>query len=155
VSQTRTSPLGRTVGRQVKQVSLLRGSVQSKSSGNCESYPRHHTTASPHILLSCAAECHHVLRQAYHSSSWRLFPDRNRIISPSYISVEMLPAYISRSGSENPPHSVCSGRITTSSSFVVTTWIFPLCSFLRDYPSSIAPFCRTKFMNKTRGNIYA
>jgi hypothetical protein len=64
-------PLGRTIHREVKQVTLLPGFVYNKSSGNCytltdgnsfshcphiERYP-HHVTASPH-LPSHAGICH-------------------------------------------------------------------------------------------------
>lgn len=116
-----TSSFVRTIDRRVKQVSLLPAFVHSKSSTDCESYP-HHTTACP-LMRSRVPSL--VATGTSHSCSQRLYPDGNRIISPSYISVAVWLAYISRSGCDNSPelyqpllyppeyfHSVCPCRVT-------------------------------------------
>jgi hypothetical protein len=52
-SQAWSSSVGRSIGREVLQVSLLPGFVQSKSSRNCENLP-HRSTALPYAIASGA-----------------------------------------------------------------------------------------------------
>lgn len=60
----RTTALGETVRREVKQVTLLPGFAQSKSSANGERFSHHTTTVPPHFPLLSANLRHELRREA-------------------------------------------------------------------------------------------